>query len=336
MPEGIGRGAERVLQGCLERSVQDRWTVEMVDEVAWGIGWGDAGDEAPAPEEMLPPPRSRSQSRPASYPEHAVADDHEMQSPVMERSGSRSRSGRSRSRLSAFHPYQHDQHFPAHPHDHSEPSLSGLHTSILRSISSSSSSSNCLLSPRSLEPSPSAERGRHNKVYFQDAVPHESPSRSPPESPLTPVDIAAALANRGRKTSRTIPPPSPVQQSRLHHPLLQDTHTPEHDSSFSPWTDAADSNERRYARSASRDKFSHSRPAARRPSLDVARAARAESVPPHSLCSMPWSAASFRNARTAASTPGSVHGATVSLRSRSVGFDLADGMHRLGRSCGET
>ncbi|KAH9831372.1 kinase-like domain-containing protein, partial [Rhodofomes roseus] len=38
MPKGIGHGAERVLTGCLERSVPNRWTIAMVDEVAWGIG----------------------------------------------------------------------------------------------------------------------------------------------------------------------------------------------------------------------------------------------------------------------------------------------------------
>ncbi|KAI0072197.1 kinase-like protein, partial [Panus rudis PR-1116 ss-1] len=44
VPQGIGRGAERVLQGCIERSVPKRWTISMVDEVAWGVGWGASGD----------------------------------------------------------------------------------------------------------------------------------------------------------------------------------------------------------------------------------------------------------------------------------------------------
>ncbi|KAI6144759.1 kinase-like domain-containing protein [Pisolithus tinctorius] len=47
MPEGIGRGAERVLRGCLERSVTRRWTISMVDDAAWGIGWGDEMDDEP-------------------------------------------------------------------------------------------------------------------------------------------------------------------------------------------------------------------------------------------------------------------------------------------------
>ncbi|KAI6124364.1 kinase-like domain-containing protein [Pisolithus thermaeus] len=53
MPDGIGRGAERVLRGCLERSVPRRWTISMVDDAAWGIGWGDDVDDGETPA-MLP------------------------------------------------------------------------------------------------------------------------------------------------------------------------------------------------------------------------------------------------------------------------------------------
>ncbi|KZT22803.1 kinase-like protein, partial [Neolentinus lepideus HHB14362 ss-1] len=38
MPTGIGRGAEDVLKGCMERSVSSRWTIAMVDDAAWGVG----------------------------------------------------------------------------------------------------------------------------------------------------------------------------------------------------------------------------------------------------------------------------------------------------------
>jgi hypothetical protein len=40
VPAGIGRGAELVLQGCMKLSTSNRWTIAMVDEVAWGVGWG--------------------------------------------------------------------------------------------------------------------------------------------------------------------------------------------------------------------------------------------------------------------------------------------------------
>ncbi|TDL18345.1 kinase-like protein [Rickenella mellea] len=46
LPEGIGHGAEQVLTGCLEKSVDERWTIDMVDEVAWGVGWGAEGDSS--------------------------------------------------------------------------------------------------------------------------------------------------------------------------------------------------------------------------------------------------------------------------------------------------
>ena len=75
MPQGVGRCAEQALRGCMERSVPSRWTVAMVDEVAWGIGCDSPADDAPYPNDLLPPTRSRSQSRPASVPEHALADD---------------------------------------------------------------------------------------------------------------------------------------------------------------------------------------------------------------------------------------------------------------------
>ena len=46
VPQDIGRGAERILQGCLERNISDRWNIAMVDDVAWSVGWGAEGDDA--------------------------------------------------------------------------------------------------------------------------------------------------------------------------------------------------------------------------------------------------------------------------------------------------
>lgn len=39
MPKDVGKGAERVLEGCLTASVSDRWDIAMVDEVGWSVGW---------------------------------------------------------------------------------------------------------------------------------------------------------------------------------------------------------------------------------------------------------------------------------------------------------
>jgi hypothetical protein len=47
VPPGIGRGAELVLKGCMERSPTSRWTISMVDDVAWGVGWGPDDTSAP-------------------------------------------------------------------------------------------------------------------------------------------------------------------------------------------------------------------------------------------------------------------------------------------------
>lgn len=42
----IGRVAENVLHGCLCTDQQQRWTISMIDEVGWGVGWDLDVDEA--------------------------------------------------------------------------------------------------------------------------------------------------------------------------------------------------------------------------------------------------------------------------------------------------
>lgn len=39
MPKEVGKGAEKVLVGCLTANVADRWDIAMVDEVGWSVGW---------------------------------------------------------------------------------------------------------------------------------------------------------------------------------------------------------------------------------------------------------------------------------------------------------
>jgi hypothetical protein len=41
MPDGIGQIAEDILRGCLTRDYNERWNIAMVDENAWGVGWGE-------------------------------------------------------------------------------------------------------------------------------------------------------------------------------------------------------------------------------------------------------------------------------------------------------
>ncbi|KAF9649415.1 kinase-like protein, partial [Thelephora ganbajun] len=48
MPTDIGFAAERILAGCLDTNVASRWTIAMVDEVAWGIGWASHDSSPPS------------------------------------------------------------------------------------------------------------------------------------------------------------------------------------------------------------------------------------------------------------------------------------------------
>lgn len=87
VPTGIGHGAENVLRGCLQKSVPLRWTIDMVDDVAWGVGWGEEGDVTGSPTSPVDgntngpahhyneyrSSRSRSRARP--YPDHLVAHE---------------------------------------------------------------------------------------------------------------------------------------------------------------------------------------------------------------------------------------------------------------------
>jgi MAP/microtubule affinity-regulating kinase len=62
VPAGIGRSAERVLENCLQRSVHLRWTIDMVDDVAWGVGWGAEGDDISVEPELISCSYSKSRS----------------------------------------------------------------------------------------------------------------------------------------------------------------------------------------------------------------------------------------------------------------------------------
>ena len=75
MPSSIGRGATRVLKGCLERDVRDRWTIAMVDEIAWDIGWEEASSVSHADEfEFVDCPNRPRQSRSRSRDHNSARD----------------------------------------------------------------------------------------------------------------------------------------------------------------------------------------------------------------------------------------------------------------------
>ena len=59
MPSAIGPLAESVLKGCLEHDLSERWSIGMVDDASWGIGYGNVDVDPVIREEQ----RSQSQSR---------------------------------------------------------------------------------------------------------------------------------------------------------------------------------------------------------------------------------------------------------------------------------
>ncbi|KAG2139592.1 kinase-like domain-containing protein [Suillus bovinus] len=103
MPSGISRGAEHVLKGCLERNVRNRWTIAVVDEMAWGVGLDDDDDTSPVTDKdkfklvdypsHRSPSLSQSRSRPRAWRDNKPNPSHTEEAPPR-------RSNRSLSRTS--------------------------------------------------------------------------------------------------------------------------------------------------------------------------------------------------------------------------------------------
>ncbi|KAA1472268.1 kinase-like protein [Dentipellis sp. KUC8613] len=223
MPPGIGRGAELVLQGCLEHAVAQRWTIVAVDELGWSIGWGHEGEEpCPADKEIdrmvLEAQQSRSHSNSRSViasvsrsrsraPCEIQDDEYAEEASAHLRSCSRSRSShppsrsRSADRLRAPLPFSN----PA-------------------SVSPASSAPSLARSAES--------RGRGRNV---GKTPSRSPSPSVP--PMTPTDArflppAPPIArdpSRGRKGFRCHPgtAASPSSELDVLHESLHWTLSPQ-------------------------------------------------------------------------------------------------------------
>ncbi|KAM6494100.1 kinase-like protein [Amanita muscaria] len=176
IPSGIGRGAERVLKGCLEKNVEERWTIAMVDNVAWGVGWGTEGDDVEEEEEEAETHKasaksSRSCSSTRSWRLDLDNPSHEARSDLLQtrsssrpRSRSRSQSQRRRSRGTS-------------------PAFNDLNT-VLSNGTLSSYDSLSLVSPSS-----SLDRGRRpTRIGTRNC---SSRSPSPSIVPSTPIDGAA-------------------------------------------------------------------------------------------------------------------------------------------------
>ncbi|KAH9850148.1 kinase-like protein [Lenzites betulinus] len=312
MPQGIGRSGEQVLKGCLERSVPDRWTISMIDEVAWGIGWGSAADDVtPPPETPMSCRASRSTSRARAIPrkEHTVGDDEGRRSlSRAARSTSRSPSAlrsSSRSESRTRNPYDtHPLLRTAHPLP-TQPSLSSLTNAILRTTSGASSdSSNTEDSAVVLPPNPSSDfdpelgRGRMARPRLQADF-SVSRSRSP-HLPPTPKDLSLDTIVRRRKSppSRALlTSPDFEHSSSALDTLDEDAHWP-----ISPSLDATSS----VARSRSRDvdgDWSPSRSSSRRgrdshrafsrTREELRKIMRNESMPPAPAPSLSWTVSSI-------------------------------------------
>ncbi|KAJ2916117.1 hypothetical protein MD484_g4296, partial [Candolleomyces efflorescens] len=231
LPKDIGRGAERILHGCLERNVPKRWNIAMVDEVAWGVGWGSAGDGA-TPEAELSESlcygtaSSTSKSEDGgdvdeAEPYQAAADailnddDEDWQQeeriarPAMEaatrRSSSRVKRSLSRAPMipartpGSGRSMSRQRHSRASSPPPSSLSVSFFHHAGMDSASPSSGHSPICSpyyeTPSSRSRSASRPRGRRptkNHSYFP------SPSRSPSPSmaPRTPLDLGSHILAR--------------------------------------------------------------------------------------------------------------------------------------------
>lgn len=189
MPQNIGLAAERVLSGCLDTNIASRWSISLVDEVAWGIGWASHDSSPPSDDEPdcdLVPVHNRSRTI------SAVASDSDSDSDssphtydiIPERS---LRDSSSSSRYSSSRSRSPFRYIPA--------SLSSLNDSILR-VDTTRNSSNSS-TPNMFS------RGRPRTKFSPERV--GSRSLSPSMVPLTPPDLLgeSSACSRRPKTHGT-------------------------------------------------------------------------------------------------------------------------------------
>ena len=180
LPAGIGRGAERVLQGCLERTVQQRWTIAMVDEIAWDVGWGNVTPADSDDEYETHCKPSRACSRPPLVP-----SEHPRTQPAREAASRRSASRVKRSLSRAPVPTHHHQSYSRRS------AILSRHNSRLPSPSPTSSVMSSTESPFLPSPTSSVDRGRRP---FRHSLLLPSRSPSPSIVPGTPVDFGLGIS----------------------------------------------------------------------------------------------------------------------------------------------
>ncbi|KAJ3781599.1 hypothetical protein GGU10DRAFT_101634 [Lentinula aff. detonsa] len=257
MPSGVGRGTERVLRGLLDKNAPTRWTVAMVDEVAWGVGWGDEADGVPVTDEELRQEMSGPSSRlhlSLSNTSPIAKVESTGQGPAgsdasARRSVSRAQRSLSRAPISVRRSLSKQgeqgrrrsssRHYPSPPTSALESSLRSLRSS---SSHSSISSADPLESEYTFLSSPSPLRGieehRGRRLKKQSHLTSMSRSPSPSVLPSTPSDVNPPRfisppplneeqAEGSRISSRSIPR-GRLRLSRLtpSHHIKSGTHTP--------------------------------------------------------------------------------------------------------------
>ena len=190
MPADIGLAAERVLAGCLDTNVASRWSIAMVDEVAWGIGWAIHGSSPASDDEPdCDPVPMHTRTRTASV---AISDsDSDSGSPLRIHNiipkeslppGRRFRGSPSSSRSrSPFGLPQTLCYIPA--------SLSSLNDSILGTDTMRGSPDSSI--PNLLSRGRSRTKGSPERA--------DSRSISPSMVPLTPPDLLGGFGTRSRR-----------------------------------------------------------------------------------------------------------------------------------------
>ncbi|KAI4521896.1 kinase-like protein [Schizophyllum commune Loenen D] len=189
MPSGIGSRAERVIQGCLERSIDARWTVATLDEDAWGVGWGEEeGDDGRVGPDV--------DERERGY----EAEHIRRRTPSLDRSG---RSSRARQRTPSPRPARATT-IPEEQEVYYAPTFLDSPTSSTFSRQLRDSDLRQLQRERSLSPTPIRERGRQGEI---GATRVSELSRSRPrdldvDNPSSTPDIGTDVNQSPRDSSR--------------------------------------------------------------------------------------------------------------------------------------
>ncbi|THH03067.1 hypothetical protein EW146_g10512 [Bondarzewia mesenterica] len=217
MPTGIGRGAELVLKGCLEKSVSQRWDVVAVDEVGWSVGWeGSDDEESPAEKEITLMVLEAQQSRPPSGSRSALASVSRSSSRAPHGANDEDEDNHTRARSSSRHAASSTSRSTSCMSDSalsmSQPSFTTLTNSIL-----SANSTSPLSVPRDLPylGIPSQDFGERGRNPTKDEIRARLSSRSasPSVAPMTPTDSLLPV-DANRHVPFALPPECDTSRGR--------------------------------------------------------------------------------------------------------------------------